>query len=64
LGATAAIHGELLKLGINVGQTTVAKYMARGRPTSVAGMEGVSSHPNAEWIARQLTEAFGWEDAP
>jgi hypothetical protein len=25
------IHGELLKLGINVGQTTVAKYMARRR---------------------------------
>jgi hypothetical protein len=24
-------HGELLKLGIVVGQTTVAKYMARGR---------------------------------
>jgi hypothetical protein len=23
------IHGELLKLGIDVGQTTVAKYMAR-----------------------------------
>jgi hypothetical protein len=25
------IHGELLKLGIDVGQTTVAKYMAGGR---------------------------------
>src|SRR6266536_1141044 len=25
------IHGELLKLGINVGQTSLAKYMARGR---------------------------------
>ena len=25
------IHGELLKLGINVGQTTVTKYMARRR---------------------------------
>ena len=29
------IHGELLKLGIDVGQTTVAKYMAkRGCPPS------------------------------
>jgi transposase InsO family protein len=29
------IHGELLKLGIDVGQTSVAKYMARhGRPPS------------------------------
>ena len=25
------IHGELLKLGIDVGQTTAAKYMARSR---------------------------------
>ena len=25
------IHGELLKLGIDVGQTTIAKYMARER---------------------------------
>ena len=25
------IHGELLKLGINIGQTSVAKYMARHR---------------------------------
>jgi hypothetical protein len=25
------LHGELLKLGIDVGQTTVAKYMAGGR---------------------------------
>jgi transposase InsO family protein len=24
---------------------------------------GVTTHPNAEWIARQLTEAFGWEKA-
>src|SRR5207247_6224827 len=25
------LHGELLMLGIDVGQTTVAKYIARGR---------------------------------
>jgi hypothetical protein len=25
------IHGELLKLGIDIGQTSVAKYMAKGR---------------------------------
>ena len=25
---------------------------------------GTTAHPNAEWIARQLTEAFGWEEAP
>jgi hypothetical protein len=28
LGGAPRIHGELLKLGIDVGQTTVAKYMA------------------------------------
>ena len=26
------IHGELLKLGIEVAQSTIAKYMAKGRP--------------------------------
>lgn len=100
------IHGELLKLGIAVGQTTVAKYMAkRRRPPSqgwktflhnhadgVASIDlfvvptisfrllygllilqharrellwlAVTAHPTAEWIARQLSEAFGWRDAP
>ena len=100
------IHGELLKLGIDVGQTTVAKYMARRRrPPSqgwktflrnhadgIASMDlfliptisfrllygflilrhsrrellwlGVTAHPSAEWVARQLTEASGWQQAP
>jgi hypothetical protein len=100
------IHGELLKLGIDVGQTSVAKYMAKhGRPPSqgwktflrnhadgIASIDlfvvptisfrllygllilrhgrrhmlwlGVTAHPTAEWIARQLTEACGWEPAP
>src|SRR5215469_13178429 len=25
---------------------------------------GVTTHPSAEWIARQLTEACGWSDPP
>jgi len=100
------IHGELLKLGVDVGQTTVAKYMPRRRrPPSqgwrtflrnhadgIASMDlfvvptisfrllygllilqhsrrellwmGVTAHPSAEWIARQLTEACGWRRAP
>jgi hypothetical protein len=33
------IHGELLKLGIDVGQTTVAKYMAEEKAATVAGLE-------------------------
>ena len=24
----------------------------------------VTAHPTAEWIARQLTEAYGWREAP
>jgi len=100
------IHGELLKLGIDVGQTTVAKYMARGRRPPSQGWKtflrnhadgivsmdlfvvptisfqllygllilrhgrreilwlGATTHPSAEWISRQLTEAYGWEQGP
>ena len=98
------IHGELLKLGIEVAQSTVAKYMAKRRPGSgqtwktflrnhVAGIGAmdflvvptinfrllfvlvilrherrrlislsVTDHPTAEWIARQITEAFPWDE--
>jgi len=100
------IHGELLKLGIDIGQTTVAKYMAKRRQPPSQGWKtfirnhadavasidlfivptisfrllhgflvlrhsrreilrlGVTAHPSAEWIARQLTEACGWSQPP
>jgi hypothetical protein len=100
------IHGELLKLGIEVAQSTVAKYMARsgrGRSqswktflhnhsTGIGAMDflivptvgfrllfvlvilrherrrlislSVTDHPTAEWVARQLTDAFPWDEAP
>src|SRR5471032_3215257 len=100
------IHGELLKLGYEVAQSTVAKYMVkrRGPPSQgwrtflrnhapdIAAMDlfvvptisfdllyafviirldrrdlvwiNVTTNPTAEWIARQLTEAFPWNDAP
>ena len=99
-------HGELLKLGIDVGQTSVAKYIARRRGGPSQGWRsflcnhadgitsidsfvvptlsfrplygflvlrhhrrrimwlGVTASPTAEWIARQLTEACGWDAAP
>src|SRR6186997_3215899 len=101
------IHGELLKLGIEVAQSTVAKYMARRRPggsgqtwktflrNHAAGIGAmdflvgptvnfrllfvlgilrherrrlislrVTAHPPADWIARQLTDAFPWNSGP
>jgi transposase InsO family protein len=100
------IHGELLKLGLQVAQSTVAKYMARsGRGRSqtwktflcnhapdIAAIDlfvvptigfkllygivimrldrrrlvwsNVTANPTAEWIARQITEAFPWDEAP
>jgi transposase InsO family protein len=100
------IHGELLKLGVEVAQSTVAKSMARGRrppgqswktflsnhAAAIAAMDlpvvptigfrflygllimhhhrrriltvAVTAHPTAEWIARQIAEAFPWEDTP
>ena len=100
------IHGELLKLGFSVAQSTVAKYMVerRGPPSQgwrtclrnhapdMAAMDlfvvptigfklvygfvivrihrrdlvwiNVTTSPTAEWVARQITEAFPWDDAP
>ena len=100
------IHGELLKLGFEIAQSSVAKYMVkrRGPPSQgwrtflrnhapdIAAMDlfvvptigfnllyaivivrldrrdlvwiNVTTNPTAEWIARQITEAFPWDDAP
>jgi transposase InsO family protein len=100
------IHGELLKLGIDIAQSTVAKYISqrRHRPSPgwraflrnhtahIAAVDlfvvptigfkllyglvilrlerrrlvwtNVTANPTAEWIARQITEAFPWDEAP
>src|SRR5476651_520480 len=100
------IHGELLKLGFEVAQSSVAKYMVkhRGSPSQgwrtflrnhapdIAAMDlfvvptigfgllyafvivrldrrdlvciNVTANPTAEWVARQITEAFPWDEAP
>src|SRR5882672_41312 len=100
------IHGELLKLGFEVAQSSVAKYMVkrRGPPSQgwqtflrnhapdIAAMDlfvvstigfkllygfviirldrrdvvwiNVTTNPTADWIARQITEAFPWNEAP
>jgi hypothetical protein len=104
-GATK-IHGELLKVGIQVAQSTVSIYMVprRDRPLQtwktflrnhmdaiasidlfvvptiafqqlfaflVLGHErrrllwfAVTRNPTAEWLARQITEAFPWDSVP
>ena len=100
------IHGELLKLGFEVAQSSVAKYMVkrhgpssqgwriflRNHAPDIAAMDlfvvptigfdllyafvivrldrrdlvwiNVTANPTAEWIARQLIEAFPWNEAP
>jgi hypothetical protein len=48
------IHGELLKLGIDVGQTSVAKYMARHRrPPSQGWKTFLRNHADGmpQWIS-------------
>jgi transposase InsO family protein len=106
LWGASRIHGELLMLGFEVAQSTVSKYMTRGRrPPSqswktflynhahaIAAIDlcivptvtferlfaflvvghgrrqllwiEVTRHPTAEWLARQITEAFPWASAP
>ena len=44
------IHGELLKLGIDIGQTSVAKYMARRRGSPSQGWK-TFLHNHADGIA-------------
>jgi hypothetical protein len=100
------IHGELLKLGFEIAQSSAAKYMVKrqGPPSpgwrtflhnqapNIAAMDlfvvptvgfdllyafvivrldrrdlvwiNVTANPTAEWVARQITEAFPWDEAP
>src|SRR6201989_2536092 len=65
------IHGELLKLGIDVGQTSVAKYMARGtRPPSQGWKTFLHNHAepaaadhHAARLARYTGAVPGWMTA-
>jgi hypothetical protein len=47
------IHGELLKLGFEIAESTVSKLWF-----------AVTRHPTAEWLAQQIVEAFPWDTAP
>jgi transposase InsO family protein len=102
------IHGELLKLGFEVAQSSVAKYkymikwsgpsvqgwrtFLHNHAPNIAAMDlfvvptigfdllyalvivrlarrelvwiNVTANPTAEWIARQITEAFPWNEVP
>jgi hypothetical protein len=46
------IHGELLKLGIDAGQTSVAKYMARRRRPPSQGWRTFSYSPEQKQLLR------------
>jgi hypothetical protein len=35
------IHGELLKLGVDIGQTSVAKYMGQATKSAVPRLEDI-----------------------
>jgi len=57
------IHGELLKLGIEIGQSSVAKYMARRR-VSVAGLGRCHAPdgPRQPESSRQVQHKSRWVD--
>jgi len=57
------IHGEMLKLGLDVAQATVSPYMPRGRTPS-SQTWNVTDSPAVQWTGRQLVEAFPWDTAP
>ena len=53
LWAAPRIHGELLRLGIDVGQTSVAKYMVRRRGPPLQGWKTFlrnHAHGSRRWI--------------
>jgi hypothetical protein len=51
------IHGELLKLGIDVGQTSVAKYMTRRRrPPSQGWKTFLRNHADESY--RSISSSF------
>ena len=60
------IHGELLKLGFEVAQSSVAKYMVKRRgPSSQGWRTFLRNHaPDIAAMDRQLTEAFPWDAPP
>jgi hypothetical protein len=54
------IHGELLKIGIDIGQTSAAKYMAKRRvPPSQAGGRSFAIMPTASprWICSSYRQS-------
>src|SRR5207245_308026 len=62
------IHGELLKLGFEIAQSSgfdllYAFVIVRLDRRDLVWIN-VTANPTAEWVARQITEAFPWDEAP
>ena len=64
LWGSPRIHGELLKLGFDVAQSTVAKYIGTPPRPTIAGMEDLPSQPRSKHRCyRHVRRADGWLQA-
>jgi putative transposase len=53
------IHGELLKLGIDIGETSVSKYLVRRHKPSVPPIPILMNHPNHQLLDVDLCPGGG-----
>jgi hypothetical protein len=63
---SATFRDHALSAGVLLGDDALAQNGIRQRSESCPAVVrlGVTAHPSAQWIARQLSEAYGWQQAP
>jgi hypothetical protein len=49
------IYGELLKLGLQIGETSVSKYMVRAQETAIPDLEDVPRESRKEYLKSRWT---------